>query len=439
MKENKILEKILDIGRKLIPKKIFKSAQPAYHYLLALAGAIIYRFPSRKIRVVAVTGTKGKSTSTELMNAVLEAAGYKTALLNTIRFKIGEKSRPNKYKMTLPGRFFLQNFLSQAVNDGCSHAVIEMSSEAVPQYRHKFVELDALIFTNLAPEHIESHGSYENYLRAKLEIGKILETTSKKQPVIVVNKDDKEAVKFLELNIENKVCYSINDAFNVNSDEDSSNFQVDKMIIYSKLAGIFNVMNMLGVIALAKFLGIKEEDIKRGLENVEKIRGRMERIILTDGNPSADGFQVVVDYAHTPESLRAIYEVYRDYETICVLGNTGGGRDKWKRGEMGKIADEYCAEVILTNEDPYDENPREIVDEMKKVIMNKPCDIIMDRRNAIFSALNKAREIKKEKVAVLITGKGTDPYIMGPGGSKEDWDDAAVTREELKKIYAGTA
>ena len=453
MQDSKFLEKLLGLGRKIIPKKIFKAAQPFYHFILAILGVLFNRFPSKKLFVIAVTGTKGKSTTTELINAILEAAGFKTALLNTIRFKISENSRPNKFKMTLPGRFFLQSFLRKAVDSGCTHAVIEMSSEAVPQFRHKFIYLDALIFTNLAPEHIESHGSYENYLRAKLEIAKILENTPKKNPVITVNVDDEEAAKFLKLNIKNKIQYSLTDAFNAHTDSDGSSFQVDKMIIRSPLPGEFNVMNMLGVITLSRFIKISDEVIKRGLESVEFIRGRMEKIEV--GSPPAGGFDVVVDYAHTPESLRAAYETYgstsspRATKLICVLGNTGGGRDKWKRKEMAKIADEYCSRIILTNEDPYDEDPRSIVDEMKKEIKETPCDIIMDRRNAIFSALNKAATLRQaqgasnqHKIAVLITGKGTDPYIMGPNGSRLEWDDATVAREELKKLNksdAGTA
>ena len=144
-------------------------------------------------------------------------------------------------------------------------------------------------------------------------------------------------------------------------------------------------------------------------------------------------FDVVVDYAHTPDSLKAVYETYKNHKTICVLGNTGGGRDTWKRLEMGKIADEYCSQIILTNEDPYDEDPIKIVEDIKKGIKNKPVEMIMDRRQAI----NKSISLAKNGNAVLITGKGTDPYIMGPRGTKQEWDDAVVAREELKKLKLG--
>ncbi len=252
-----------------------------------------------------------------------------------------------------------------------------------------------------------------------------------------MNKDDKEAEKFLSLNIKNKITYSLNDAVGVRSNENSSSFQIGKIVIHSKLPGLFNVSNMLGAIACAKFFKIPEDNIKSGIESTEKIRGRMEKVDL------GQNFDVVVDYAHTPDSLRAVYETYsptpnplpkgegaKKIKLICVLGNTGGGRDTWKRGEMGQIADKYCDHIILTNEDPYDEDPRKIVEGMRSVIKNKPVDIIMDRRIAIHTAISRA----KSGDAVLITGKGTDPYIMEAHGKKTSWDDATVVREELKKI-----
>jgi len=451
MKESKLLERILNIGRKIIPKSIFKFAQPIYHYKLALLGAIIYRFPGRKLTVIGVTGTKGKTTTVELVSAILESAGYKTALASTLRYKIGKKEWRNMFKMTLRGRFFTQKFLRQAVTSGCSHAVIEISSEGVPQFRHKFLFLDALIFTNLAPEHIESHGSYEKYLKAKLSIAKELE--GQKEAAIIANTDDVEAEKFLSLNIKNKIPYSLHDAIAIRADEKGSSFQIGKVVIHSNLPGTFNVSNMLGAIAYARFAGIPSEKIKKGLEDINFIRGRMEKIEWPPVPETAGTFDIVVDYAHTPESLKAVYDTYNKFKKICVLGNTGGGRDKWKREEMGKIANKFCDQIILTNEDPYDEDPKAIIEDIKKGIKpssakamagKEKVEIIMDRREAIRTAIEKARTLRlallaqgtryQNGVAVLITGKGTDPYIMGPNGTKQEWDDATVAKEELVKI-----
>ena len=254
------------------------------------------------------------------MNAILESAGYKTALQNTLRFKISGEEKRNLFKMTMPGRFHTQKFLREALLSGCTHAVIEMSSEGAKQFRHKFIYPDALIFTNLAPEHIESHGSYEKYLQAKISIGEELE--NKKGRVIIANIDDKKAEKFLELNIENKIPYSLRDAIAVKVSEQGSSFQIGKLVIHSKLPGTFNVYNMLGAIAYAKFIGIPDEKIKKGLEKINFIRGRMEKITIPNIEQS---FDVVVDYAHTPDSLKAVYETYNSCKKICVLGNT------WRR------------------------------------------------------------------------------------------------------------
>jgi UDP-N-acetylmuramoyl-L-alanyl-D-glutamate--2,6-diaminopimelate ligase len=422
---------ILSVLKKIIPKSVFEFFQPVYHYLLALAGAIIYRFPSKKLVVVGVTGTKGKSSTVEMVNAIFEEADFKTALQNTVRFKIGDREKRNLFKMSMPGRFFMQKFLRDAVNAGCTHAVLELTSEGAKQFRNKFIDLDALIFTNLAPEHIESHGSYENYVKAKLSIARELENSTKREPAIVVNADDKEAEKFLALNINNKVPYSISDAHNIESNENGNSFQVGKLPIYSKLPGKFNLYNMLGAIACARFLGVAEEDIKNGLENLTNIRGRAEKI------ENDLGIEIVVDYAHTPDSLKALYETYGSTNSpqvkrriIGVLGNTGGGRDRWKRRVMAEIADQYCSEIILANEDPYDEDPAQIVNEMKEGVKNKPLDIILDRRAAIATAIGKANPGD----VILITGKGTDPYIMLANGEKLPWDDASVVREELHRI-----
>ena len=170
MKPSSTIETILRFAKKLIPRKLFRSVQPAYHFLLALLAAIVYRFPSRNIKIVIITGTKGKTSTTEIVNAILEEAGYRTASASTLRFKIDNEEERNLYKMTVPGRFFVQRFLHRAVKKQCDWAVLEMTSEGARQFRHRFISFNALIFTNLSPEHIESHGSFENYIDAKVSI-----------------------------------------------------------------------------------------------------------------------------------------------------------------------------------------------------------------------------------------------------------------------------
>jgi len=425
----------MKILKQLLPTSLMELLRPSYHFLLALIGAVFYRFPSRKIHVVAVTGTKGKSTVTELVNAVLEEVGLKTALANTLRFKIGEKSERNLFKMTMPGRFFLQSFLRRAVKNKCEWAVIEMTSEGARQFRHKFIDLDALIFTNLSPEHIESHGSYENYVKAKLKIAGALSKSKKEKRVLIINNDEKEAEKFKAIENVEKVLYSLSAAENLKLEQGETNFKWKGSDVKSKLIGKFNVYNILAALTFAQAFGIDLDKAKEAIGKTEKIRGRVEKI-------EGQGFDVYVDYAHTPDSLEKFYQAFEGQRKICVLGNTGGGRDKWKRPEMGRIAEKYCDEIILTNEDPYDEDLRKIIDDMAVSVSEKKLKIILDRREAIAFALKKAEVISKQTYleaelpggggVVLITGKGTDPYIMGPKGEKIPWDDAEVVREELK-------
>ncbi|MBI2108974.1 MAG: UDP-N-acetylmuramyl-tripeptide synthetase [Parcubacteria group bacterium] len=418
------MERFLFYLKKFIPKKIFSAFQPAYHYTLALLGAIFFRFPSRNIFVIAVTGTKGKTTTIELLNAMLEGAGYKTALSNSLRFKIGKESMDNTFKMTMPGRFFMHAFLRKAVRNGCAYAIIEITSEGVKLFRNQFIALNTLIFTNLAPEHIESHGSYEKYRDAKVSIAESLKTSRKKRKFIIVNGDDKEAGRFLSLHIKEKYSYSLKDAEPYELHKETLSLTLYGERVQSRLSGVFNIYNILAAAACAKNLGISNEVIKNTVHTFSGVPGRMEYV------DEGQDFTVLVDYAHTPDSLEKVYETFPHTQKICVLGAAGGGRDVWKRKELGAIANTHCSKIILTNEDPYDENPLEIVHNVEEGIGRDIAQTIMDRRGAILEALKSA----KTGDAVIITGKGSEPYIMGPEGSKLPWSDVAVVREELRKI-----
>jgi UDP-N-acetylmuramoyl-L-alanyl-D-glutamate--2,6-diaminopimelate ligase len=416
------LEKTLRFIERYIPKKLYRSLQPLYHYLLTLTGAIIYRFPGRKLIVIAVTGTKGKTSVAELLDAIFEKAGYTTALVSTLRFKIANTSERNMYKMTLRGRFFLQRFLRKAVTAGCTHVVVEITSEAAVQFRHKFISLNGLIFTNISPEHIESHGSFEKYVDAKLLIAKELNASTKKNTVMVTNSDDALGYRFLETAPSaTPVTFSLNEV-SCESAGKGLIISYTGMEMHSLLEGEFNCMNILAALKCAESLGVPLKTIKTGIESVSVIKGRVEHI------NEGQSFEVIVDYAHTPDSLSKLYQTFADNTKICVLGNTGGGRDSWKRPEMGRIADAHCDTVILTNEDPYDEDPKKILTAMAMGMKRKPI-IVMDRREAIKEALRTGSQ--KENAVVLITGKGTDPYIMGARGTKEPWSDERVVREEL--------
>jgi UDP-N-acetylmuramyl-tripeptide synthetase len=420
------METILYYLKKCIPSPIFKALQRPYHYGLALLGAVRYHFPAKEITVIAVTGTKGKSSTTEILAHILRADGKKVASLSTIQFVIDGSTEKNKYKMTMPGRFFVQKFLRQAVTAGCTHVVVEMTSEGAKQFRHRFIDLDALVFTNLTPEHIESHGSFKNYKAAKISLAQAVDVSSKRPRFLVANIDDDHGNDFLDFPVEHKLPYSLADLTMHSLHKDSVSFVIDNTTIRIPLVGLFNIYNTLAAITLTRALGVSLETIQTSLRELPALRGRVERFHTT----TSDGrrIQAVVDYAHTPDSLTQLYEAFPNQPKICVLGNTGGGRDTWKRPEMGAIAEKYCDHIILTDEDPYDEDPEKIVVEMKNgMSTTAPVTVIMNRKAAIRQAVS----MTKDKGTVLISGKGTDPYIMGPNNTRTTWSDADVVKELL--------
>jgi UDP-N-acetylmuramoyl-L-alanyl-D-glutamate--2,6-diaminopimelate ligase len=409
--------------KSLLPRSLYRTLLAPYHMAWSFFSAVAYGFPAKKLVVIGVTGTKGKSSVSEMLGAILEEAGHTVAISSTIHFKIADKTRPNLYKMTLPGRGFIQKFLKEAVDAKCTHAIIELTSEAALQSRHLFLSLNALVFTNLEKEHIESHGSKENYFQAKFKLGKALEHSEKRPRAIIANSTSEYGKRFLTLAIEKQIPFSLADADNIGLSSDGVSFVYEGTKVSLPHPGNFSVLNALAAIKTCEFFGVPVATSAVALAALARIPGRAERI------EAGQDFLAIVDYAHTPDSLQALYDAYKDKRKICVLGNTGGGRDTWKRPEMGRIADESCDEVILTDEDPYDEDPRAILDQMAKGMKRAP-KIIMDRREAIHAALALA----KPGDAVLITGKGTDPYIMQAHDKKLPWSDAQVVREELAKL-----
>lgn len=409
--------------RHIVPEPIVRLLRKPYHACLAFITALSYGFPAKKLVVIGVTGTKGKSTVAEMLFAILRAARHNTALISTIRFAINEDSTPNLYKMTLPGRGFIQAFMHKALRAECTHVVIELTSEGTLQYRHWFLSLDGLIVTNIQKEHIERHGSFENYVAAKRSLVEALARSKKPRHLLVLNDDDEAVRSFADVQPMAVLNFSTSDLDRLVLTDRALTFSYRSTPFSLPLVGSFNALNALAAIKMGEALDVPRDTIQKALATLAPVRGRVEHV------ECGQSFVAVVDYAHTPDSLRALYGAFPHQRKICVLGNTGGGRDTWKRPEMGKIADETCDEVILTNEDPYDEDPRAIVEDMTWGMHRAPT-IIMNRREAIRHALSLARPGD----AVLVSGKGTDPFIMEAGGAKTPWSDAAVVREELEKL-----
>ena len=423
------MDNVRSLVKKYLPQSVFRLLQPFYHLALAWVGAVKYGHPSKKIIVIAITGTKGKSTTTELVAQILRGSGKKVASLSTIQFVIGDKAERNLFKMTTPGRFFVQKFLRDAVDAGCTHVVLEMSSEGARQFRHKFIDFDALVFTNLSPEHIESHGSFEKYKAAKLSLAEAVTNSPKRPRVLVANVDDQHGDDFLNLVVEKRVPYGLANLSLYTLHKDSVSLVLDGVTVRVPIVGLFNVYNALAALKVCQAFGVTLETAAEALRRLPPIAGRVEQF----ASPTNAQKQVtaVVDYAHTADSLEKLYQAFPDKPKVCVLGNTGGGRDTWKRPEMAAVAEKYCEHIILTNEDPYDEDPRKIIDDMAKGMSDtSKLTIIMDRKEAI----RKALELAPNGGYVLVSGKGTDPYIMEGGGKKTPWSDAEVVKELLAEL-----
>lgn len=410
--------------RSLLPAPLVS----AYHLALAYLGALLYGFPSRRLLVIAITGTKGKSSTSEYINAILEAAGHTTALINSIQFKTADRSMPNTLGRSTPGRFFIQAFLRDACRAGCSVAILEMTSEGARQHRHRALAFDALVFTNLAPEHIESHGSLEAYKNAKFEIARALMRSPKRPRIIVANANDAEGARYLALPVERSIPFSLDTASPYEAGENGGFFTLEGARIDIRLPGTFSLENALAAAQCARALGIDLSVIARGLGSLRSIPGRAESIDL------GQDFLVVVDYAHTPESQEALYTTYDSRRKICVFGSAGGGRDTWKRPIMGRIAERYCSTIILTDDETYDEDPNRIIADIASGMKKTP-EVIRDRR----AAIRRALELAQPGDAVLISGMGVHATMRRPDGSIEEWNDVEVARSELENLLNARA
>lgn len=413
-----------------------------------------YGHPGKKIKVIGVTGTKGKTTVCNMLTSILDAAGIKNAMETTINTKLGDKIIPHDSKVkwvTTPPAYVLQKFLKQAVEEGCEYAIIETTSQAIDQNRLFGINFDVLVYTNLSHDHIEYHKTKENYLNAKLKIFK-----DHPGSAFVINMDDQYWNRFYSLPGREKLLYSVKKpvdhgavARKILTAPDSATFTAayddGQITINLNLPGIFNIQNALAAFCAGQALGIDANSIKKGLESLTGVTGRMESIKVS---PKQD-FTVIVDYAHNPDSLKNVYETISeslsksDGRLIAVLGATGR-RDKTKRPLMGALAGNYADLVIFTDEDPYDEDPSTIMEEVAEGIhkggtkhqwrLNRNYWKVLDREQAIKKAI---REARKNDV-VIITGKGAEE-VMAIGAPGEDkfipFSDRKISRVELEKRY----
>lgn len=423
-----------------------------YHLKMSILAALYYGFPAKKLRVIGITGTNGKTTTAHILTSILQASGRKVGMVTTIDFQIGDKITENNLKMTTVSPFLLQKLLSKMVKAGCEDAVIEVTSIGLEQHRLWGIPFQAAVFTNLTHDHLDYHQSMERYRQAKEKL------FSHRPQLSVINIDDPAAEHFLKHTANRTITYGINHAADLTAKKIFARPGATDFVMLARghqssvslpLPGEFNVYNALAAAGTGLGLGLSVEEVLDGLTNVSPVAGRME--VVDEGQ----SFTVIVDYAHTPDALQKVYETIKPTvrgKMIAVMGATGE-RDKAKRPILGAIAGRFADFVIVTNEDPYREDPAAIIDEVAagvprgrpnkggRLKVNKESEVtlkykdngediwwwrIADRKEAIAKALKMAGP----QDVVIVTGKGAEK-VMAVGDKLVPYSDRAVLEELL--------
>ena len=379
---------------------------------LADLSANFYGHPARKLKLAAVTGTNGKTTTTFLIKHICEKAGLRCGLIGTVHYEIGERILPAI--RTTPESLDLQELLAQIVNAGCRAAAMEVSSHALAQDRACGLEWDVAVFTNLTQDHLDFHGTMESYFDSKVKLFTQLGSQQKKpKPVAIVNIDDRYGEQLLD-RIGKRVA-GVTYGMSVRADFRASNYRVEfsgtsyqldahgkSYLVRVPLIGRFNVANSVAALAAANALGISLRDAVLSLGKSPQVPGRLELV------PAKRQFQVFVDYAHTPDALRNVLKTLRELEPhrLIVVFGCGGNRDRQKRSLMGEMVDRHADYAIITSDNPRKEDPNAIVEEIEKGFRLSRYEKIVDRTQAI----GRAIALAEPRDIVLIAGKGHENY-----------------------------
>jgi UDP-N-acetylmuramoyl-L-alanyl-D-glutamate--2,6-diaminopimelate ligase len=400
---------------------------------LADLATTFYGHPARKLKLAAVTGTNGKTTTTFLIKHICESAGLRCGLVGTVRYEIGQRLLPAI--RTTPESLDLQELLAQIVSAGCKAAAMEVSSHALAQDRTRNLEWNVAVFTNLTQDHLDFHGTMENYFNAKAKLFTgLVDQKTKLKPVAIVNIDDRYGQQLLD-KIDKRVAvvtYGMGTradfrASNYRAEFTGTSYQLDAQgksyLVRLPLIGRFNVTNSVAALAAADALGIGLRSAVFSLAKSPQVPGRLEIV------PAKRQFQVFVDYAHTPDALANVLKTLRELQPqrlIAVFG-CGGDRDRQKRPLMAEMADHLADYSIITSDNPREENPDAIIDEIEKGFRSNRYEKIVDRTQAI----NRAIAIARPRDIVLIAGKGHENY-QEFGDHTIPFDDIQVARRAIE-------
>jgi UDP-N-acetylmuramoyl-L-alanyl-D-glutamate--2,6-diaminopimelate ligase len=434
-----LAEHPIDAG---VPVALVPDARAA----LADVAAEFFDHPTRKLKLAAVTGTDGKTTTVHLVSDVLEASGAKTGFATTVDFKVADHEWKNETRQSTQEAVEVQEFFAELLVAGATWGVLEATSHALALRKLRGTEVDVAVFTNLSPEHLDFHGSLQKYLEAKSELFAMLATSSDKgvQKTAILNGDDShwryladraEGAKIVTYGIE-ALC-DVQGAV-LSSDASGSRMQItasgQSVEFTLPLVGRFNVHNALAAAAAGLAAGATLQHARDALSQARAVRGRMERV--ESGQP----FSVIVDYAHTPESLDKVLGLLRPLtkgKLIAVFGSAGE-RDRAKRPVLAEIAAKYADLFVITQEDPRLEDPAKILDEIEKGAIGagkrKGTDylVIDDRKEAVGEAIRRAAADD----TVLLAGKGHEESII-VGEDKRPYDEATTARDALKTLGFG--
>jgi UDP-N-acetylmuramoyl-L-alanyl-D-glutamate--2,6-diaminopimelate ligase len=382
---------------------------------MAPAAARFFGDPTARLRMAGVTGTNGKTTTCFLIRELLVAGGLQTGLLGTVTSFVGGEERPTE--RTTPEAIDLQCTFAEMLSGGDVACAMEVSSHALELARADAIHWDVAVFTNLSQDHLDFHPSMEAYFAAKW---KLFEAGPR---VKVINIDD-DYGRRLVADFPDAITYSLSDAEDLEVDFTGSRFTFEGMRLSTPHPGSFNVMNALAAVHTARALGVPDEVIAATLPRAGRVPGRFEPV------DEGQDFAVIVDYSHTPDALENVLRAARelaDEWVICVFG-CGGDRDRAKRPVMGRIAQEFADVPIVTSDNPRNEDPVAIIDEITAGMEEHEYDVMVDRREAIRQAISSA----SPGDVVVIAGKGHEQGQEFEGGRKEPFDDVTVAREVLR-------
>lgn len=421
--------------KKLIPKKVFQQIEPFGHKLEAMAVASKHGLPAKNLNIIGVTGTNGKTTTSFMIHRMLTEAGYKVGLLTTVANGIGNDITPQIEHMTTVSAPLLNKRLKEFAQAEVDWVVLETTSHALAQNRVWGVPYQIAVMTNITHEHLDYHGSFDNYLAAKRRMFEVAAKHPKGFGVI--NADDPNAEKFASA-ISNAVMYGLEKgelrATEVKLGSDGSHYIArigeDSYDIHCHIPGEFNVANSLAAIGVGRHLGLTKAQIEKGIAALESVEGRM--MTIDEGQE----FNVVIDFAHTPDSFERLLSDLRKHTKgkLVVLFGSAGRRDEAKRWTQGEIAGKYADEVVLTEEDDRDIDGNLILSQIAEgvtrsgKVKDKDMFLILDRVEAINFAMTR---VKTKEDTVVLLGKGHEKTIERADG-EHPWDEVEVSREAIK-------